>query len=186
MPFFSSVRSLFAESARSLRHPQTVALAGVMLAAQIILSTYVSIQPIPNLRITLDHLAYVPTAMLFGPAVTCIQGALKDIIGCIVFPRGAYFPGFTISALLSGLFYGVALYGRKTTVPRIALLRLSVIVLINLLLNTVFLRMLNGPAAFADFPLRAFKNLIQWPIDCVLLFAACRLVERLPKSLAMR
>ena len=177
---------MFADSARTLRRAQTVALTGVMLAAQIVLATYVSIQPIPNLRITLDHLAYVPTAILFGPVVTCLQGALKDVIGAVIFPRGAYFPGFTLSAMLSGLFYGVALYRTKPTLPRVALLRLSVIVLVNLLLNTVFLRMLNGPAALADFPLRAFKNIIQWPVDCLLLTLVCRFVARMPKQLAAR
>ncbi len=33
---------------------------------------------------------------------------------------GAYFPGFTISGLLTGLIYGLVLYNEKLCLPRIA------------------------------------------------------------------
>ena len=63
---------------------------------------------------------------------------------------------------------------------QIVLARLLIIVLINICLNTVFLTMLYGPSRLATLPLRVMKNLIQLPVDCLLLGAMCRLVQRLP------
>ena len=51
---------------------------------------------------------------------------------------------------------------------------------VNIGLNTIFLAMLYGPAQWAALPLRAMKNFLQLPIDCVLLSAVCRAVSRMP------
>ena len=183
MSVFSSVRSQFTDSARALRRAQTLAIAGVMLAAQIALSSYGSIRLTDSLWISLGHLALAPTAMLFGPVVAGMQGALCDVLSYILRPSGPYFPGFTLSALLGGVIYGMALYRAKPTVARIVFSRLIVVVLLNILLNTVFLVMLYGASRLATMPARAAKSLIQWPFDCILLLAVCRFVRRLPRQL---
>lgn len=186
MSVFSAVRAQFDDSARALRRTQTLALTGVMLAAQIALSSYGSIRLTDSLWISLGHLALAPTAMLFGPVVAGMQGALSDILSYILRPSGPYFPGFTLSALLGGVIYGMALYRAKPTPARIVIGRLAVVVLLNILLNTVFLVMLYGASRLATMPVRAFKSLLQWPVDCVLLLAVCRLVRRMPASLTGR
>ena len=183
MSFFSSIRSQFSDSFHSLHRARTIALTGVMLAAQIALSSYGSIRLTDSLWISLGHLALAPTAMLFGPVVASMQGALSDILSYILRPSGPYFPGFTLSALLGGVFYGVTLYKAKPTVLRVVLGRLAVVVILNILLNTVFLTMLYGASRLATMPVRAAKSLIQWPFDCVLLLAVCRFVRRLPRQL---
>ena len=183
MSVFSFVRSQFSDSARALRRAQTLALTGVMLAAQIALSSYGSIRLTDSLWISLGHLALAPTAMLFGPVVAGMQGALSDILSYILRPSGPYFPGFTLSALLGGVIYGMALYKAKPTAPRVVIGRLVVVVLLNILLNTVFLMMLYGASRLATMPARAIKSLLQWPVDCILLMAVCRLVQRMPASL---
>ena len=181
-----SLRLLFSDSARQLRRTQAIALTGVLLAAQIALSSYGSIRLTDSLWISLGHLAIAPTAMLFGPVVAGAQGALSDIISYVLRPSGPYFPGFTLSALLGGAFYGVAFYNAETTALRIVLARLAVVVVLNILLKTVFLTMLYGPSRIATMPARALKSLIQWPVDCVLLLFVCRLVQRIPYSQQLR
>lgn len=176
-----SLRALFACSARELRRTRTIALTGVLLAAQVVLCSYGSLRLTETLRVSLDHLALAPTAMLFGPAAAAAQGALCDVIAYLLRPEGAYFPGFTLSKLLLGAIYGAALYKvAKPGLARVALTRLAVAVLLNILLNTLFLTMLYGPAKLYDLPVRVLKNLLQWPVDCLLLAAVCRLVGRLP------
>ena len=176
----------FRDSAASLRRTRTLTTVGVLLAIQMVLSSYGVIEVNDSLKISLAHLALAPTAMLFGPVAAGLQGALSDILGFLLKPTGPYFPGFTLSALLGGVIYGMVFYRTQCRLWQIVLARLLIIVLVNICLNTVFLTMLYGPSRLATLPLRAFKNIIQLPFDCVLLTSVCRLMRRVPATLAAR
>jgi len=176
-----SLRSRFAESLHALSKTRTITTVGLLLAIQMVLSSYGVIEVTDSLKISLAHLALAPTAILFGPVAAGLQGALSDILGFILKPTGPYFPGFTLTACLLGVIYGIALYKTKRTVWHIVAARVAVCLLLNITLNTVFLTMLYGPSRLATLPLRIIKNLIQLPIDCVLLSAMCKAVHRLPK-----
>ena len=183
---FSFTKNQFVSSFRSLRKTGTLTTTGILLAMQMILSSYGTIEVTDSLKISLAHLALAPTAVFFGPVVAGMQGALSDILGFLLKPTGPYFPGFTITAMLLGLVYGVSLYKTKHTMPRIIVTRVIVMVFINLLLNTVFLTMLYGPSRLATLPVRAMKNLIQLPFDCILLMAVCNTLKRIPHPNAGR
>ena len=180
MELLRFTRDQFASSFRALSKTRTLTTAGLLLAIQIVLGSYGTIEISDSLKISLSHLALAPTAIFFGPVVASMQGALSDIIGYLLKPTGPYLPGFTLATLLLGLIYGISLYKTKHTVPRIVLTRIAVMVLVNLLLNTVCLVILYGPSRLATFPVRAIKNLVQLPIDCILLLSMCRIVKRLP------
>lgn len=186
MSVISFIKSRFSDSARALRHTQTLTITGILLAIQMLLSSFGVFQLTQSVKISLAHLALVPTAMLFGPVVAGIQGALSDLLGFLLRPSGPYFPGFTLTALLGGVIYGLMLYKTERKLWQIILARLLVAVFINIGLNTVFLAMLYGPAQWAALPLRAMKNFLQLPIDCVLLAAVCRTVSRMPVSSGYR
>lgn len=178
---FSFIRSQFADSFRALRRTQTVTTAGLLLAIQMVLSSYGVIEVTDSLKISLAHLALAPTAILFGPAAAGLQGGLSDLLGFILKPTGPYFPGFTLTAALLGVIYGLLLYRTERKLWQIILARVLVCILLNITLNTVFLTMLYGPSRLATLPLRIAKNLIQLPVDCLLLSAVCRAVERMPQ-----
>ena len=73
------------------------------------------------LRIVLGMFANA-TLPMFGPIPAGLVGALGDVLSFLIAPTGgAYFPGFTISGLLTGLIYGFALYNEKLSLPRIAI-----------------------------------------------------------------
>lgn len=181
---FSVLKTLcsrFGESLRALSRTRTITTVGLLLAIQMVLSSYGVIEVTDSLKISLAHLALTPTAILFGPVAATLQGALSDVLGFIIKPTGPYFPGFTLTAALLGLIYGVALYKTKRTVWHIIAARVAVCILLNITLNTLFLTMLYGPSRLALLPARIVKNLIQLPIDCLLLSAMCRAVSRLPR-----
>ena len=177
---FSFIHSQFADSFRALKRTRTITTAGLLLAIQMVLSSYGVIEVSDSLKISLAHLSLAPTAILFGPVVAGIQGALSDLLGFILKPTGPYFPGFTLSAALLGVIYGMLLYKTRRAPWQIILARVLVCVLVNIVLNTLFLTMLYGPSRLATLPLRVFKNLIQLPIDCLLLGAVSRAVKRIP------
>ena len=180
MSIFSFLRSQFTESAKSLRRTQTLTTVGVLLAIQTLLSSFGVFQLTESVKISLAHLALAPTAMLFGPVAAGIQGALSDFLGYLLRPSGPYFPGFTLTALLGGVIYGMLLYKTKRTLWQIICARLLIVVFVNICLNTVFLSMLYGPSQWAALPLRTVKNFLQLPIDCILLGAVCRAIARIP------
>ena len=95
------LRSQFSDSLHSLSRTQTITTAGLLLAIQMVLSSYGVIEVSDSLKISLAHLAVAPTAILFGPVVAGLQGALSDLLGFLLKPSGPYFPGFTLSAITS-------------------------------------------------------------------------------------
>jgi len=186
MSVISFIRSQFSDSAKSLRRTQTLTTVGILLAIQMLLSSYGMFQLTQSVKISLAHLALAPTAMLFGPVVAGIQGALSDFLGYLLRPDGPYFPGFTLTAALLGVIYGLLLHRTKRKLWQIILARVLVAVFVNICLNTVFLSMLYGPAQWAALPLRIVKNALQFPVDCALLVGVCRAVARIPIKTAYR
>ena len=62
---------------------------------------------------------------------------VSDLVGAILFPFGAYFPGFTLTAAFSGLVYGLML-GGKPALSRILMAYLITTVVVTLGFNTLF------------------------------------------------
>lgn len=186
LSILSLIRSQYTGSARALRRTQTLTTAGILLAIQMVLSSYGVIEVSDSLKISLAHLALAPTAMLYGPVVAGIQGGLSDLLGFLIKPSGPYFPGFTLSAILGGVIYGMMLYKTQRRLWQIVTARLIIVVFVNILLNTVFLTMLYGPSRLATLPLRAMKNFMQLPVDCMLLMSVCKMVQRVPAAAGAR
>ena len=177
---FSLVRSQFSDSLRALSRTRTITTAGLLLAIQMVLSSYGVIEVTDSLKISLAHLAIAPTAILFGPVVAGLQGALSDVLGFMLRPSGPYFPGFTLTAALLGIIYGMLLYKTRRVTWQIIAARVIVCLFVNIALNTVFLTMLYGPSRLATLPVRVVKNLIQLPFDCILLYAMLQVLRRVP------
>ena len=100
-----------------------------------------------------------------------------DLIGAILFPFGAYFPGFTVSAGLMGFVYGIFLHKkpgeqRKDFKFIIQLVISSIIVLggIKILLESVFLNILYGRAYLAVIASRFVTQLIMLPLQVIIIF----------------
>lgn len=152
----------------------------MLLAIEVLLGMVASIPIGPNVRISFGYLSRAVVGMLFGPAAAAINGALSDILGSIIHPIGPYFPGFTLTGFVGGLIYGYMLYERRPSLSRVLLAKLLIDVACNLLLNTLWLDLLYGKAFWAILPARFFKNLLQYPVDVLLLYPLLKLVDRMP------
>ena len=180
LSYFALLRSQFSDSFRALSRTRAITTSGLLLAIQMVLSSYGVIEVTDSLKISLAHLAIAPTAILFGPVAAGLQGALSDVLGFMLKPTGPYFPGFTLTAALLGVIYGMLLYKTRRTTWQIIAARVIVCLFVNIALNTVFLTMLYGPSRLATLPIRVVKNLIQLPIDCLLLGTVSKAVKRIP------
>ena len=78
-------------SAAELRRTRVIAMAGMLVAISVLLSTF-NIMLSQVLRISFAFLPIAAGGMLFGPVVGALMGALGDVLGYLVHPSGPFFP----------------------------------------------------------------------------------------------
>ncbi len=108
----------------------------MLTALQVVLSRFLSIET-PFVKIGTGFVPVMLAGSLFGPLGGLIVGGVSDLVGAILFPFGAYFPGFTLTAAFSGLVYGWMLRG-KPALSKILTAYLITTVVVTLGFNTLF------------------------------------------------
>ena len=112
---------------------KSVSVIGILVAMEIILARF-SIHTW-NLKIGFSFVPIVVAAILYGPIAGGLVGAIGDVISAILFPVGAYFPGFTLTAFLTGAVFGW-FFRKKVSVLNVVFSVLMVQILISQFLNT--------------------------------------------------
>lgn len=130
-------------------------MIGFCVAMEVILARFLSLHTW-NLKIGFSFLPVVAAAYWGGPIAGGLTGALGDLIGALLFPVGAYFPGFTLSAFLDGAVYG-AIFRKGIGKKQILLAVLIVQLGISLLLNTFWLTVLFQVSWESLVALRLFQ-----------------------------
>ena len=92
---------------------------------------------------------------------------------------GAYFPGYTLTAVVGGLIWGLWLYPRKITVWRAIGAKTCINLFCNICLNTLWLTVTGGKAMSVLLVTRVPKTLILLPIEIVLVYFGMKLVNRI-------
>ena len=149
-------------------------ISAMLLALSVIFGFF----KIPLSQVSEVRLQFLPVAaegMLFGPLYGGILGGLSDILCYIVRPTGAFFPGFTISAIIQGVIYGLLLR-KNQSLGRILATQALDTVIISLILNPIWLMMLYGNSFVVIFMERIIKVLIMLPINTALLTAVVKLI----------
>ena len=139
--------------------------ASVLIALNIILSRFLSINAW-NLKIGFTFVSIFVAAYFYGPVFCSVVAVVADVLGALLFPSGAFFPGFTLTALLTGLLFGVMLY-KKQTLFRIIITVLIDQLALGLCLNTYWLSILYGTSFDAVVVTRIVQCLIMIPVQIV-------------------
>lgn len=147
----------------------------LLIALNIILGRFICIKT-TFLQISFGFITVALAGYMFGPISSGIVGAVSDVISTFLFPQGAYFPGFTLSAFLAGIIYGFAFYERQMTVRKIVLTVILINVVVNIGMNTFWLSILTGKGYMAFIGVRTLKNLIIIPIQTFLIYVC---IERI-------
>lgn len=133
---------------------QQLTVSALLIALDVVFTRVLAINT-PLMKIGLGFTAVAVSAMLYGPYWAMLTAALGDLIGALLFPTGAYFPGFTLTAALTGLIFGLFLYRREGKWLRAFLAALTNSFFVTLLLNTlmiaVFFRSSPQELKGADF-----------------------------------
>ena len=160
------------------RNVRVLAFAGLVCAMAIVLEGLPIYLLGPSLKIYFSFLVVGLGCMCYGPCVGMMAGAIIDSVGFLLSSYGEpYFPGYLITAMLSGLIYGVMLYQRKPTIPRLIVTRLLINYGSNVLLGSVWKAMLYGKGYLYYLSTGMVKNTIMIPIEVALMWLALNAAE---------
>lgn len=175
---------------------KTITYTALLIALQVVLGSLVQVQLGNWKQFNFGFLAIAAAGILMGPVPAMIVGALGDVVGTLLFPTGAYFPGFTLSNLIVGALYGLilrrgqrdALSDGGISVNQELLVRAVVAsfsaALVYLLLNSLWLSILYGSRTYAMWlSARAATNLVEIPLCSALLLLLQKALLRLPAAL---
>jgi ECF transporter S component (folate family) len=158
-------------------------LASLLLAILIVLERLVSIQT-QFLRVSFAYVPITLTAILLGPAWSAGVAALGDVIGALFLPKGSFFPGFTLSAALTGLIHGLFLYNAKNNrqfLIRLILSTFTVLLFIHIGLTSLWLVIMYKRAFVAFASTRVISAAILLPIEIGTVFMLKQFLEPIVK-----
>jgi len=136
-------------------HPvRRLCQCAVLIALQVVLARFASFQML-GLKFGLSFVPMALCAMLFGPWYTAVCYALADTVGALLFPMGAYFPGFSLTCALIGIVYGLFLYNKPKLRlwPDILAPSLVTVTVLGLLLNSLWMALLYSSKGFGGWVL---------------------------------
>ena len=110
-------------------------------------------------------------AMLYGPVWAGACAAISDVVGALLFPTGAYFPGFTATAALTGVIFGLFLYKNRPAFKQCFTAALTNCLAVTLILNSLMISFVFGPPLMPLVAARAAETAVMLAIETAVLSA---------------
>ncbi len=167
----------FKDSYAELKKLKTIVITALLIAVGIVLGQF-SIQLTETTKIGISFIATQMTANLFGPVVGGIMGGVADVLKFIIKPTGPFLIGYTISAILGPVIYGMILYKKPISFWRIFIAKTIVAIFINLLLGTFWSYHYFGAAFWATIPSKLLQQVIQVPIQSVIYYLVMQALKK--------
>lgn len=171
------IKQQFTDSYKEFKKLNTLVITALLIAIGIILGQF-SVQITETMKIGVSFVATQMTATLFGPVVGGIMGGVADILKFIIKPTGPFLIGYTISAIIGPVIYGIMLYKKPITLWRILLSKTVVAILVNLLLGTYWSYLYFGAAFWASIPAKLIQQVIQVPIQSIIFYMVMKALEK--------
>jgi ECF transporter S component (folate family) len=139
-----------------------------LLALDVVLTRLLAINT-PVMKIGLGFAAVALCAVLYGPWWAALVAALGDLVGALLFPTGAFFPGFTLTAACTGLIFGLCLYRRDRSLLWPILAAALNVLLVSYLANTAMITYISGTPYTTLLKARAVQLAVMLPVQIVVL-----------------
>ena len=178
--------NLFKRSALELKSIRCLTFTAMLIALDLAIKLATTMRASESLHISFAFIALASVSMLYGPTVGFIAGMITDLLGYLIAPSGAFDIRFTLIEALGAMIYGIFLYNAdndRWMVPRVIAAKTTVVIVCNLWLTTWAVASLAGKGFLAMFPARAIKNVIELPIDIILLSLVLPLVLKVWKMI---
>ena len=154
-----------------------IATLGMLVAIEVVLSRFLSIN-MPSFKIGFAFVPCALSAVLFGFGPTVCLEIVADLLGATLFPSGSFFPGFTLTAALRGMSYGLLL-NKKQTPLRVLLVVLFNQLVLGLGLNSLWISILYGSPYWGLVGLRLAQCLPLIPVEFVVITAIAKFGKRI-------
>ena len=159
-----------------MKKTRVLVFLSLLIAMNVLLTYMIPVIQVDIIRISFGFVPQSFSSMLFGPVIGGAGAMLGDIIGMVIAPKGPYFPGFTLSALLTGMIYGFFLFRKQKTILRVTLAVLCITLLVDIGLNTYWLTILLGKGYLAILPARIIKSAVMLPAQVSVIYLLWRYV----------
>lgn len=166
-------------SQKSVSRSMKVILIACLIASEVVLARFLAIRT-PIISIGFSFVPLMLAGMMLGWKASTLVAVLADLIGALLFPSGAFFVGYTLTAGLTGLLAGLLLYRPDgIRIDRRFLISLGIYVLLSTAvlhggLNTLWIMITTGGASNVIVPVRIAKQLIMAPIEFLTMLALAR------------
>ena len=154
-----------------------IVILAMLTAMEIVLSRFLSVNAW-NLKIGFSFVPVVVAGMLYGPLGGAAVAGLGDFLGAVLFPIGPYFPGFTATALLTGLVFGLFLKKEQTVVRAVCAVGINQLIL-SLLLNTLWISVLYHNPYWPTLISRIPQCAILIPVQIIVILVLAPAMHRL-------
>lgn len=172
--FFPFWKGYWSEAAEVLANTKMLVFAALICALRIAVKTL----PVPRIGdlkiISFDPYVNALGSLVYGPLVGLVVGAVSDTIGAILFPSGAYFFPFIFVEMSSSFIFGLFLWKRKLTAPRVICAKFTVSFFCNIILTSLvtkwnYLWLWSDKTYYFINLARIVKNLIMFPLEGILI-----------------
>ncbi|MDY1543428.1 folate family ECF transporter S component [Lactiplantibacillus pentosus] len=144
-------------------------LLGMLVAMQVVLGSLLTIQLLLT-KISFTFIIIALTARLFSPLVTAGSAAFANLLGMLLFPKFTFFPGFILTAFLTGLVFGLA-FQQQTNLPRILTANFIVVFILNLFMNSLWLHIMYMTPWSVLLTTRLIQEIVTYVCYTVILIA---------------
>lgn len=149
-----------------------LAIVAMLVAFHVIFTHLIAINT-PIMKIGFGFAATAVCAMAYGPVWAAVCGAMSDLIGATLFPTGPYFPGFTLTAALTGVIFGLLLYRKRPDFKKCFLAALLNCLIVTLVLNTFMISFVFGPKFWPLFITRLTEFGIMTAVETAVMWGIC-------------
>ncbi len=173
---------------------RTLVISALLIAMAVVLGQF-SFMVGPSVRIGFSRVPIIVSGMLLGPLAGGLTGAVHDIINFMLRPAGGFHPGFTLSAMMTGMIPGFVVQlsflsafkklnkNRKVfTVANVITSVAVVYVIVTLLMNTYWLSQLIGDSYLVLLPVRASTQLLANVVNALVIIMLAKPLESFKKQ----
>ena len=166
------------------KNVKVLVIIAMMTALEVVLSRFMSI-PIGNsLKFGFNFVPICVAAYLYGPFASVFVGGVGDLLGALLIPSDTFFYGFTVTAALTGLFFGILLH-KKYSFLRILFGVLMVQIALTIFLDALWFNIYYGTPYSVMLVTRAVKAGVMVVVQCVTLNLILPIMNRIRRQLKL-
>lgn len=139
----------------------------VLIALDIVLTGPLAIST-QFLRVSFSFVTHSIIGVLFGPIGAGASMFVADVVRANIFPAGPFFIGFSLSAIVVGVMYGLFYYKKEITWQRVTFATIVITLTDSLFLTPIWLSIMYDVPFWSLMPVRFGKALIMIPIQIMI------------------